>query len=85
MLRACTASGDRQKMGYPAPSDAKSTTVPNGYPARLWCIRDMTLHRYANCACSTCGTAKWSVRDRARGSNSQCVRLGPSSCLSFPK
>lgn len=34
-LRAWMASGDRQKMGMPAPSDAKSTSVPKGYPARL--------------------------------------------------
>lgn len=34
-LRAWMARGLRQKMGMPPPSDAKSTRVPKGYPARL--------------------------------------------------
>jgi hypothetical protein len=34
-LRAWMARGLRQKMGMPPPSDAKSTSVPKGYPARL--------------------------------------------------
>lgn len=48
MLRVWMASGDRQKMGYPAPSEAKSTRVPKGYPDRRWCMLDITVQRYEN-------------------------------------
>ena len=41
------------KIGCPAPSAAKSTSEPNGKPARRWCMPDITVHRCAYCACST--------------------------------
>lgn len=104
------ASGDMQNMGKPAPSDAKSTSVPKGYPelrdelqerkahtlARLhirvhtsahskrerskkhirahrrWCMLDMTVHRCANCACSTCRTTPTPVGFSAASSPSAC-------------
>jgi hypothetical protein len=42
MFRVCIARGDSANIGHPAPSAAKSTIVPNGYPARRWFMVDMT-------------------------------------------
>ena len=54
MLRVWMARGDRQKIGKPDPSLAKSVSVPNGKPARRWCMLDIRVHRWAIFACSTC-------------------------------
>ena len=42
MFRVWIARGESANIGHPAPSAAKSTIVPNGYPARRWFIVDIT-------------------------------------------
>ena len=54
MLRVWIASGDRQNMGKPEPSLAKSVSVPKGKPALRWCMLDIRVQRCAILACSTC-------------------------------
>lgn len=54
MLRVWMARGDKQKMGNPDPSLAKSVRVPKGNPALRWCMLDISVQRCATLACSTC-------------------------------
>ena len=79
MLRVCMANGDRQKMGNPELSLAKSTSVPKGYPALRWCMFDINVHKCATLACSTCRrncllglTRAWRAFQRIRNGCAVC-------------
>ena len=57
----------------PMASGAKSTNEPNGYPCLRWCIRDITVHKWANLAYTQLQ------------SSVQSFLSFPLFCLSFPK